>query len=515
MARLPRKTSTPAARLLSRFRSMQSTRPLPSGEKRVLAVLLIHLWFLPWALGSVHAWSQSVSLGLAAIGLAAALWAGKPETGNLKPESDPRNPRIPNLQVSGFRFQVSRLLRFPPFWIGLALLAYLLVQASNPFARYGTNGKIWWLMAIPNISWLPTSIDAPFEKFNLWRQFIIYASAWLTVCTVGIGLTRRRSFMILLGGLALNSLVLALLGFYLRAVHPFNQVLWVQNYWTRNIIPFASFTYKNDAGAYLSLMAVLWVVLAVRRHERSLREHAASSPALLYALGAGLLFTAVVFTYSRGATMILGAYLAAAALIFSLSRIFSRTESTTPRVVTFVVSGMVAFVVLFAVAQLDFGRVAKRFEALADGGKNDVSVTMRLDANQASLDMLSARWPRGVGAGGFQYLFPLYLQRYDGAYQGGKLYWEHAHCDWLEIPIELGLGGVVVIAAGGLWWLVRVIRSASWRRLVPALLVLGLGQTLIHAAFDFPYSNPAILVTWLTLAIVAVRWPAARGEEAD
>lgn len=478
---------------------MQPSRPLPPGEKRVLAALLVHLWFLPWALGSVHAWAQVTSLCLAAVGLAVALTAGSGYTDGRRQMSD---GGIGDSEVRP-RSSVVRLLKFPPFWIGLALLAYMLVQASNPFARYGTDGKIWWLKTVPNIAWLPTSIDSPFAQFNLWRQFIIYSSAWLTVCTVGIGITRRRSVMILLGGLALNSLVLTLLGFYLRMVHPLHQVLWIQHYYTTRIATFASFTYKNHAGAYLSLMAVIWAVLAVRRHERSLREHAASSPALLYALGAGLLFTAVVFTYSRGATMILAVYLAAAMVLFVLSRIFSRSESTTPRVVTFVVTGMVAFVVLFAAAQLDFHRATARFELLADGGQNDVSVTMRLNASQAGLDMLSARWPRGVGAGGFQYLFPLYLQRYDAAYQGGKLFWDHAHCDWLEIPIEQGAIGVGILLAGAAWWVYRVIRGAPWRSLTVLLLILGSLQTVVHAGFDFPYQNPAILITWLVLLILA------------
>jgi len=37
---------------------------------------------------------------------------------------------------------------------------------------------------VDDIPWLPTSVDTPFERFDIWRQFIIYASAWLTVCTV-------------------------------------------------------------------------------------------------------------------------------------------------------------------------------------------------------------------------------------------------------------------------------------------------------------------------------------------
>ena len=45
--------------------------------------------------------------------------------------------------------------------------------------------------------------------------------------------------------------------------------------------------------------------------------------------------------------------------------------------------------------------------------------------------MLRDYWQRGVGSGGFRYLFPEYIKHYPSAYQGGQLFWEHAHNDWL------------------------------------------------------------------------------------
>ena len=71
---------------LSRFRGMRHSRPLPTGDKRVLFILVVHLCFLPWALGTMTAWSQITSLCLAGVGFVAALWAAKPETGDLRPE---------------------------------------------------------------------------------------------------------------------------------------------------------------------------------------------------------------------------------------------------------------------------------------------------------------------------------------------------------------------------------------------------------------------------------------------
>jgi O-antigen ligase len=513
------RSSAPSTRL-KQFRGTRN--PLPPGDKRVLIVLLVHLCFLPWALGTMHPWSQAVSLGLAAIGFIVALTApraDRPETGDRRPEIELSSPRPePDPTTSGLRSQVSglsaslsgrspvsRLLRFPPFWLGLALLAYIAVQALNPSWRYTIQGTRWWLIRLPDISWLPTSIEAPFAQMNVWRQFIIYASAWLTLCTVAIGLTRRRSFGVLLGWLTVNSLVLIVVGFAARLTRPVNTVLWFDQVRPRTI-SFSSFIYKNHAGAYLCLVAAVLLLVAARWRERSLHDHATSSPALLPVLGALVVFFAEVFTFSRGGTMLLGGYLLAAGVAFLVHRTLTGFQSSMPRAVTFTVGAMVAFVVIFALAQVNFDRVATRFERFTKTETRDVS--QRLDLYEAGRDMLSNTWPRGVGAGGFRYLFADYIRRYEAS---NRFSWSHAHNDYLQLPIEQGAVGSALVLAGGSWWLWRLWRTRVWRSLPTLLLALGLFQTLAHASFDFPFQNPAILITWLVLALVAVRYAAPDG----
>ena len=477
-----------------RLKQFRGTRqPLPLQEKRVLVVLILHLCFLPWALGTRDSWSQLTSLALAITGFIVALW---PDSGFGSQFSDPSAPR----SLTPF----ARLLRFPPFWLGLALLGYIGIQACNPSLRYVTAGVRWGVTAVPNIAWLPTSIVAPFERFNLWRQFIIYAAAWLMLCTVGVGLSRRRSLVVLLTALGVNGLVLVLVGFLVRLTGKPNQVLWLEQTFRGNT-SFASFIYRNHAAAYLCLIAAVMLTLAARYRERALREHAQSSPALLGVLGALMVFFAVIFTYSRTGTVLLSGYLAAAAIIFVVHRALTGSESSTPRVVTTTIAVMIGAVVIFAAAQVDFSRAMNRFESLVDTENRDSSITGRTNVYAASREMLSESWPRGVGAGGFRHRFPKYLRRYPASYQNGKLFWENAHNDWLQIPIELGVGASFILAGLG-WGVWRLIRIAAWRRLPLLLLALGLLQTLANAVVDFPFQNPAILTTWLVLGVIAVRY---------
>ena len=120
--------------------------------------------------------------------------------------------------------------------------------------------------------------------------------------------------------------------------------------------------------------------------------------------------------------------------------------------------------------------------------------------------MLGDTWVRGIGAGGFRYLFPEYIKKFPEVYNGGRLFWEHAHRDWFELPIELGVAGSALLLLGAGYWLKFFYRSrAIWHSLaVPVLL--GCSQTLAHAWFDFPFQNPAILCTWLALIAVSARW---------
>ena len=119
--------------------------------------------------------------------------------------------------------------------------------------------------------------------------------------------------------------------------------------------------------------------------------------------------------------------------------------------------------------------------------------------------MLADRAARTVGAGGFRYLFIEYIKRYPESYKGGRLFWEHAHSDWLQFPIELGAGGVALLLAGLGWMGVQVVRHRATRTLPGLLLLLGLLQTPLHALVDFPYQNPAVLITWGVLLTLLAR----------
>ncbi|MDD3180760.1 MAG: O-antigen ligase family protein [Opitutaceae bacterium] len=480
-----------AAMRVGSFRGDHPRLPLHPAEKVLLGILAVHLCFLPWAMGTMHPWSQLVSLGLAAIGFVVAL-GNRVYTGE---------------HAKGWEYRLimwPRLLRFPIFWIGLALLGYILAQALNPSWTFVRNATQWWLLRVNDIPWLPTSIDVPFARFNAWRALIIYASAWLVVCSLWIGLTRRRSMQFLLIVLVCNGAALACAGI-LQHLLGTDRFLGLFP-WPPGCSPFASFPYRNHGGAYLALITALAAALATWFFEHGERTMKKSTPASVLAFLAVLLAGVVTFTYSRGATIVLGLFLLLFIIWFLLRRSLRAIGGNAGSAVTLIVAVVFLGLLLNGLRYVDFSSVYARFDPLIQNQTRDESVRARLLAHDAASAMLDSHWRRGVGAGGFRHLFTEYVQRHPEIYAQGRLFWEHAHNDWLETPIELGAGGVLLLLAGAGWWAWWMVRHRGLWHSLAVPIILGLSQTLIHAWFDFPFQCPAILATWCALLTISGRW---------
>jgi O-antigen ligase len=86
-----------------------------------------------------------------------------------------------------------------------------------------------------------------------------------------------------------------------------------------------------------------------------------------------------------------------------------------------------------------------------------------------------------------------------------NFFWQHAHNDYLEWLIELGVVGTLILFSipGYFFWI--IFKSKLWKDPVPLMLLTGLGSTMVHGLIDFPFRNPAVLVTWLALLAVIAR----------
>lgn len=475
---------------LEHFRAKTKRLKIHPTERLVLGIVGLHVVFLPWAIGGMRPWSQIISVILASVGFVVALV--------------PRRYGIEHTGANEFRLVPwPRLARFPIFWIGLLLLGLVTIQGLNPAWSYFQSERGWWMQPIDYVKWLPAGVRAPWEYWGPWRILLIYASAWMTVCAIWTGFTRRRTVQIFFTIIALNGLLLAGLGVAQKFL-PNGKMFWL---WAPpSSAFFSSFVYKNHGAVYLDLTLFVTCGLAAWYYLRGLRRLEKSNPAGLFAFFATCIAIAILVSYARGATVVMLIFLTGAVGAFLVHQLVIPNTVRKP-IVAVMLMIIFGFFLKTGLATVQSREAWTRLgHGLAD---DDKSITIRRIATSASLDMLKDHWGMGVGAGGFRFLFPFYQQRYPEIYSysdGRRMLWEHAHNDLVEFPVELGLPGSLLILAGTAYCAVLLLRRYFWGNSMSACLVFGGLIVVAYAWWDFPFQCPAVLILWCSLAVATVMW---------
>ena len=467
-----------------------SDRPLDLRERALLTVMAVHLVFLPWALGTVHVWSQIVSLGFSVASFGLAL-----------------SPRFGPERYSGnLRFRLRnlpQLLRFPVFWLGMLFLLYILVQALNIAWVYISDGRSWWMEKVPSVKWLPTGMRTPFDQASPWRSLLIYSSAWLTVCAAWIGFARRKSLRLLLVVITTNAAGLALFGLLQRALGADR----IFGFWKPPAAYFvASFIYRNHAGAYFGLLLAACCGLAYWYHHRRLYRMEESSPAVVFAFFAMVVAMVILYSSSRGATLLMALPVAVAMAVAGVE-LFTSPVAGQSRAVMAVFGALVLGFAAVGFSTLNTDGFAGHFKTFTSEIGN-ATENGHYIAPVATWEMARDKLTTGWGAGSFSFYFPVYQVRHPAitVEHGLHLRWEHAHDDYLELLAEVGIIGCGLLALGGLYYVAQLIRLRFWRQPLVILLLTGCLMTLLHATFDFPFFNPAVLITWCVFWPLMIRW---------
>ncbi|PVE50109.1 hypothetical protein DC429_18505 [Arthrobacter sp. TPD3018] len=165
-----------------------------------------------------------------------------------------------------------------------------------------------------------------------------------------------------------------------------------------------------------------------------------------------------------------------------------------PTLIAGVIAAM-AIVVLLSVA-------ADRAVSIDRVMAMDAGQDMRHRGLPTVIEMIRSYFPVGSGLGGFDPLFrmhePFALLK--------PTYFNHAHNDFLEIVLDTGLVGLLLLITAIIWWgwaSVRVWRDQGDRvvllaRLGSAMILL----VLLASLFDYPARTP----TMMALLVVAAVW---------
>lgn len=465
--------------------------PIHPAEMALAAVLAAWVVFVSWAFGTMHVWAQFTAMALAGLAFALAVF--------------PR--RIPDTLTIAQPVRV--LVRLPLFWLGLALLGYVALQASNPAWVWRQDDKVWWLERRDALTWLPAGIDAPLDRMSTWRVLVIWASPFLAVTAAWLGLTRRRTVQFLTVLFVVNATAIALLGI-VQKVSGTNKIFWEYAFKAE---VFGTFIYRNHGAAYLLLGIAVALGLGIRHYLHGEARGARSTPAPVFAFLAVLLAAGVVVSTSR-----LGAVFGSGLMVLLLGVFATQllrsglARRTLPIFAAIAVTGFGGW----ALSQVDLERFFQRFSELTDG-EGEASLHIRVSAAEMAREMWVDHPWLGIGAGGYRHLEALYSPRVpvlpreitftDRNRHHVSRYWTHdAHNDHLQLLAELGLAGGLLaygLLAGGLAALTARHRRSN--SLVYAVLLATM-TLLVLAVFDFPFLNPAILGSLALLIPLACRW---------
>lgn len=168
--------------------------------------------------------------------------------------------------------------------------------------------------------------------------------------------------------------------------------------------------------------------------------------------------------------------------------------------------GMLPFVVIALTGALFYlSDRANAINRLVDG---DGVEEIRVAALPTVVDLATQQWLGGAGFGSFANMFQIVEP--DSLLR--PPYFNQAHNDWLQLPIEGGLPAMLILLAALIWigsLLVAIVRArskaGSMSLMEGATLAVAFGCFAVGSAVDYPLRTPSLMVVAIFLVMILIR----------
>ncbi len=258
---------------------------------------------------------------------------------------------------------------------------------------------------------------------------------------------------------------------------------------------YASFANRNSTGLFFVLTLLLIAALPVPRRREWL---------LAMVCAGSLVFLGAILTQSRSSLVLLALPMGLIGLRCGFALWLSRKRGArkpapapTLEPAHFVAAGFALLIA--ALAAFSFtsgGRAADTLERF--GTLETDRLTMWQDGQYAAAQY----WPAGSGMGTFDEVYQVYESlEYVSPRKAGRM-----HNDYLEVSLEAGAAGLVLIAAWLVWcvWqpLVGKRPDDNW---LPLGASIGIIAIALQSILDYPLRNQTLLCVAALLVILLVR----------
>lgn len=213
-----------------------------------------------------------------------------------------------------------------------------------------------------------------------------------------------------------------------------------------------------------------------------------------------LLFLTILATGSR-AGMMVGLVALIIGLILAGRPVQHRLRRYPRWVLPVLIVLFVGLIALFVAISISADRAVSVHRLFTLSAEED----LRRKALPTVWAMIRTYFPFGSGLGDFATVFQIF-EPFDFL---NMTYFNRAHDDYLEIFLNAGLPGLLLILSALTWWLIASIRAwhagSSMRHIKPKLGSAMLLLVFIASVFDYPARTPTMMAM-ITLAALWLSW---------
>ena len=390
------------------------------------------------------------------------------------------------------------------------LVALLLLSLAFPLLQIVPLPPAIW-QAIPGRALIVQALELAGQSSDSWRPFSVDSMRTLasfcamivpaSVLILGFSLSFRHRVWLAWTAIIV-ALAIALLGFVqLSSANTIAITQWIT---PDDDVLYGTFSNRNSGGLLFVIAAILTLALPYRSNFKH-----------ILAIGAVVLLLplAAILTQSRTSMALLVVFLAFVGLRIVTALLSRKSSPDQPAqnglapkkgLANWQLCGIallgLALPVLLAISLFSGGRAADSFE------RYSVIQNDRWERWDDSSYVIDRYWPAGVGMGNFDEVFQIDESlEYLSPPRAGR-----AHNDYLEVVIESGIVGPLLILAWLIWSVWALTRPGSpegrWLRLGGFAVICCFAMQSI---FDYPLRSQALI----TIAALAMLFMSRRGQE--